>query len=95
MTEREAITVELPKDLANYLRAEVAAGRHPSVAALMAELVETRQQDEAAITPDDAELDALLAPALADIEAGRVMPAQEAFDTVRRRLGLDVKARAS
>ena len=71
-----AISAELGKPLEDFVEALVKSGRYGSKSEVLREGVWLVQEREARAKA----LDALLAPAMADVEAGRTIPMDEVFD---------------
>ncbi len=71
-----AISAELGPVLENYVSGLVSEGRYNSKSEVLREGIRLVQERESRM----AALDAALAIGLADIEAGRVTPADEVFD---------------
>ena len=71
-----AISAELGKPLEDFVEALVKSGRYGSKSEVLREGVRLVQEREARAKA----LDALLAPAMADVEAGRTIPMDEVFD---------------
>jgi antitoxin ParD1/3/4 len=68
-----AVSAELGKPLEDYLNTLIKKGRYRSRSEVLREGVRLVQEREA-------RLEVLLREALADVEAGRVYPAEEVFD---------------
>ena len=80
-----ASSANLGQHLENYVSELIKTGRYQSRSEVLREgirLVEEREKKLVA-------LDAAIARGLADADAGRVTPADEAFQRLRERLGLD------
>lgn len=83
-----AISADLGTHLEGVVNELVGSGRYNSKSEVLREgvrLVQEREQRLAA-------LDAALAKGIADADAGRVKPIEEAFERLRERLGLAVGA---
>ncbi len=83
-----AISADLGTHLEGVVNELVGSGRYNSKSEVLREgvrLVQEREQRLAA-------LDAALAKGIADADAGRVKPIEEAFERLRERLGLPVGA---
>jgi antitoxin ParD1/3/4 len=83
-----AISADLGTHLEGVVNELVSTGRYNSKSEVLREgvrLVQEREQRLAA-------LDAALAKGIADADAGRVVPIEEAFERLRERLGLPVGA---
>lgn len=70
------VSAELGKPLEDYLKKLVKSGRYRSRSEVLREGVRLVQERETRLEA----LDALLAEGLADVEAGRLHPAEEVFD---------------
>ena len=80
------MTLSLTKELEQFVRVEVRQGAFASSSEYVRNLVRERylrKRDDAAKL---AALDAALARGIADAEAGRVVPLDEAFRTLRAKL---------
>jgi antitoxin ParD1/3/4 len=75
------ISADLGKQLENYIQQLVDSGRYGSKSEVLREGVRLVQDREARL----AALDAALREGLADIEAGRTIPAEEVFAELRAR----------
>lgn len=84
-----AISADLGTHLEEYVNELVTKGRYNSKSEVLREGVRLVQEREAKL----AALDAALARGLADVEAGRVMPLDEAFDRLRQELKLPKRTR--
>ena len=82
-----AISADLGNHLEEYVKELVTKGRYNSKSEVLREGVRLVQEREAKL----AALDAAIARGLADVEAGRVKPAEEVFD----RLEAKYKAKAA
>ena len=71
-----AISADLGNHLEEYVKELVTKGRYNSKSEVLREGVRLVQEREAKL----AALDAAIARGLADVEAGRVKPAEEVFD---------------
>lgn len=83
-----AISADLGAHLEGVVNELVSTGRYNSKSEVLREgvrLVQEREQRLAA-------LDAALAKGIADADAGRVVPLDEAFERLRERLGLPLGA---
>jgi antitoxin ParD1/3/4 len=78
------ISVDLGDYLERYVAELVKTGRYNSKSEVLREGVRLVQEREKRL----AALDAALARGIADADAGRVIPVDEAFDRLRARLGL-------
>ena len=79
-----AISADLGAHLEGYVNELVTKGRYNSKSEVLREGVRLVQEREAKL----AALDAALARGIADVEAGRVIPLDEAFDRLRQELKL-------
>ena len=79
-----AISADLGALLEGYVNELVTKGRYNSKSEVLREGVRLVQEREAKL----AALDAALARGIADVEAGRVIPLDEAFDRLRQELKL-------
>lgn len=79
-----AISADLGAHLESVVNELVGTGRYNSKSEVLREGVRLVQEREKRL----ATLDAALAKGIADADAGRVMPLEEAFDRLRERLGL-------
>ena len=79
-----AISADLGAHLEGYVNELVTKGRYNSKSEVLREGVRLVQEREAKL----AALDAALARGIADADAGRVMPLDEAFDRLRQELKL-------
>ena len=84
-----AISADLGAHLEDYVNELVTRGRYNSKSEVLREGVRLVQEREAKL----AALDAALARGLADVEAGRVMRLDEAFDRLRQELKLPKRTR--
>lgn len=84
-----AISADLGTHLEEYVNELVTKGRYNSKSEVLREGVRLVQERESKL----AALDAALARGLADVEAGRVMPLDEAFDRLRQELKLPKRTR--
>jgi antitoxin ParD1/3/4 len=83
------ISADLGDQLERVVENLVKNGRYNSKSEVLREGVRLVQEREAKL----AALDAAIARGIADADAGRVMPIDEAFARLRDRLGLPAKAR--
>lgn len=79
-----AISADLGNHLEDYVTELVTKGRYNSKSEVLREGVRLVQEREKKLEA----LDAALARGLEDVKAGRTMPLDEAFDRLRRELGL-------
>ena len=84
-----AISADLGAHLEGYVNELVTKGRYNSKSEVLREGVRLVQEREAKL----AALDAALARGIADVEAGRVIPLDEAFDRLRQELKLPKRTR--
>ena len=84
-----AISADLGAHLEGYVNELVTKGRYNSKSEGLREGVRLVQEREAKL----AALDAALARGIADVEAGRVIPLDEAFDRLRQELKLPKRTR--
>ena len=84
-----AISADLGAHLEGYVNELVTKGRYNSKSEVLREGVRLVQEREAKL----AALDAALARGIADADAGRVMPLDEAFDRLRQELKLPKRTR--
>lgn len=83
MGEAVKITVTLEPDIQDFVRDEVERGSFASTSDYIETVLRQRQERERARR----QLDAELQKGLDDVEAGRVMSIEEAFDSVYEELG--------
>lgn len=79
-----AISADLGNHLEDYVTELVTKGRYNSKSEVLREGVRLVQEREKRLEA----LDAALARGVEDVKAGRTMPLDEAFDRLRRELGL-------
>jgi len=84
-----AISADLGNHLEEYVNELVTKGRYNSKSEVLREGVRLVQEREAKL----AALDAAIARGIADADAGRVMPLDEAFDRLRQELKLPKRVR--
>ncbi|CDN52800.1 Hypothetical protein RG1141_CH04390 [Neorhizobium galegae bv. officinalis bv. officinalis str. HAMBI 1141] len=89
MGEAVKITVTLEPDIQDFVRNEVERGSFASTSEYIETVLRQRQERERARQ----QLDAELQKGLDDVRAGRVVPIDEAFAEVRRRLGITKSGR--
>lgn len=82
MSEALKITVTLDPEIEDFVRAEVERGPFNSASDYVEDLLRERREYELA----KRELDAELQKGIDDIEAGRVMSLEDAFDSVYEEL---------
>jgi antitoxin ParD1/3/4 len=85
----ETVTLKLDENLQSFIRDEVEQGSFASTGDYIQTILRQRQEHQLARQRLDAELQ----KGLDDIEAGRVMSIEEAFDSVYQELGLKRPAR--
>jgi antitoxin ParD1/3/4 len=83
MSEALKITVTLEPDVEDFVRAEVERGPFNSPSDYVEDLIRERRERDLARR----QLDAELQKGIDDIEAGRVMSLEDAFDSVYKELG--------
>lgn len=84
MAGKTEIAVQVDPQMEEFILQEMKRGSFPSASAYVEALLHERFKDEQALQSLEQEL----GRGLADIEAGRVTSAEEAFDSVRAELGL-------
>ena len=84
MAGKTEIAVQVDPQMEEFILQEMKRGSFPSASAYVEALLHERFEDRQALQTLQQELDL----GLADIEAGRVTSAEEAFDSVRTELGL-------
>jgi antitoxin ParD1/3/4 len=89
MSEALKITVTLEPEIEDFVRAEVERGPFNSPSDYVEDLIRERRERELARR----ELDAELQKGIDDIDAGRVMSIEEAFDSVYEEFGWKRPAR--
>lgn len=89
MSEAVKITVTLEPDIQDFVRDEVERGSFASTSEYIETVLRQRQARERARQ----QLDAELQKGIDDIEAGRMMSIEEAFDSVYEELGWKRTAR--
>lgn len=82
------MTLTLTPELEDFVRQEVKRGAFATSSEYVRDLVRQRYRREKERTEKLRLLDESLARALADAQAGRVMPLDEAFQKLRDELGL-------
>ncbi|MCJ2014931.1 type II toxin-antitoxin system ParD family antitoxin [Methylobacterium sp. J-076] len=87
-TPRGQMTVTLTGELERFVRDKVSEGVFATPSEYIRELVRTRYLAEHDRDARMRRVDAALAAGVADAEAGRLVPAGEAFARVRAALGL-------
>jgi len=86
MSSTERLVVELPSDLAQALRHAVRKGPFASESELLTSLLRTWQGNDDLSNEELEEIRAAVAEGLADVEAGRVVPADEVHAELRARI---------
>lgn len=69
-----------------FIKAMVASGRYNNASEVVRDGLRALEDRERERERDEAELDAFLAESFADIDAGRVRPAEEVFRELRQEL---------
>jgi antitoxin ParD1/3/4 len=82
------MTVTLTRELEQYVREKVRAGAFATPSEYIRDLVRERYLAERDQAAKLRALDAALAQGIADAEAGRVVPVEEAFARIRARLNM-------
>jgi len=85
MGTTERLVLDLPSHLVAGLRASVQSGAYPSESAAIEEMLTAWYGPEGTREPPTELLRAFVAEGLADVEAGRVVDADEAFDELEAR----------
>jgi antitoxin ParD1/3/4 len=85
MAGKTEIAVQVDPQMEEFIRQEMNRGSFSSASAYVEALLRERFEDGQALQTLEQELDR----GLADIEAGRITSAEEAFDSVRAELGLN------
>lgn len=88
------MTLTLTEELERFVRDEVRRGAFASSSEYVRDLVRERYLRERDRTEKLKALDAALERGIADAEAGRTMPLDEAFRRLRAELNLSEKSRA-
>ena len=88
MKQPGQMTITLTDELEQFVRAEVSKGMFASNSEYIRDLVRERYRREMERDTKLKALDAALARGIADAEAGRVTPLDEAFRKLRAELGL-------
>ena len=70
----------------NFIKAMVASGRYNNASEVVRDGLRALEDKERQRQRDEAELDAFLAESFADIDAGRVYPAEEVFENLLKTL---------
>jgi antitoxin ParD1/3/4 len=95
MGSTERLVVELPSDLVAALRHAVKKGPFASESELLTSLLRTWQGDDELSEAELEEVRAAVAEGLADVEAGRVVDADEMFEELRARYSAMIPDRKS
>lgn len=88
MTPRGQLTITLTEELEQFVRDEVSKGMFASNSEYIRDLLRERYRREQDRAAKLEALDAALARGIADVEAGRILPLDEAFRKLRAELGL-------
>ena len=81
-------SVSLTPDLDEAIQRRIASGRYASQSEVIRAALRVLERDEEERARKLAALDAAIARGIADAEAGRVMPLDDAFARIRKELGL-------
>ncbi|MHC2002862.1 type II toxin-antitoxin system ParD family antitoxin [Methylobacterium sp. CM6241] len=87
-TPNGQMTVTLTRELEQYVRDKVRAGAFATPSEYIRDLVRERYLAEQDHEAKLRALDSALAAGIADAEAGRVVPVQDAFARIRAALGM-------
>jgi len=88
MANAEKRSISLTPDLDDAIQRRLATGRYASHNEVIRAALRVLERDEEEQARKLAALDAAIARGIADAEAGRVMPLEEAFASIRKELGL-------
>lgn len=91
MTDAENHDASLPPDVDEAIRRRIASGRYASPDEVMRAALRALERDEEDKARKLAALDAPIERGIADADAGRVLPLDEAFARVRKDLGISEK----
>jgi antitoxin ParD1/3/4 len=80
-------SISLAPDIDDAIQRRLATGRYASDDEVIRAALHVLERDEDEVTRKLAALDAALARGIADAEAGRVVPLEEAFARIRKELG--------
>ena len=86
-------SISLTPDLDDAIQRRIATGRYASQSEVFRAALRVLERDEEERARKIAALDAAIARGIADAEAGRVMPLEDAFARIRKELGLPDKNR--
>ena len=81
-------SISLTPDLDDAIQRRIASGRYASQSEVIRAALRVLERDEEEQARKFAALDAAIARGIADAEAGRVMPLDEAFARIRKEVGL-------
>ena len=84
-------SVSLTPDLDEAIQRRIASGRYASQSEVIRAALRVLERDEDEQARKLAALDAAIARGIADAEAGRVMPLDDAFARIRKELGFPDK----
>ncbi len=88
MANAEKRSISLTPDLDDAIQRRLATGRYASRNEVIRAALRVLERDEEEQARKLATFDAAIARGIADAEAGRVMPLEEAFARIRKELGL-------
>ena len=81
-------SISLTPDLDDAIQRRIASGRYASQSEVIRAALRVLERDEEEQARKLAALDAAIARGIADAEAGRVMPLDDAFARIRKEVGL-------
>jgi antitoxin ParD1/3/4 len=84
-------SISLTPDLDDAIQRRIASGRYASQSEVIRAALRVLERDEEERARKLAALDAAIARGIADAEAGRVMPLDDAFARIRKELGIPDK----
>jgi antitoxin ParD1/3/4 len=84
-------SISLTPDLDDAIQRRIASGRYASLSEVIRAALRVLERDEEERERKLAALDAAIARGIADAEAGRVMPLDDAFARIRKELGVPDK----
>jgi antitoxin ParD1/3/4 len=84
-------SISLTPDLDDAIQRRIASGRYASQSEVIRAALRVLERDEEERERKLAALDAAIARGIADAEAGRVMPLDDAFARIRKELGVPDK----